>query len=58
MRSEDGVAQSQPLDGTRPIHHLPLGLVDAIIGVVWLATNGRYKATKAAETAPAVTSAQ
>jgi len=34
------------------------GSVDAILGVVWLATNGRYKAKKAAETAPAITSAQ
>jgi hypothetical protein len=33
-------------------------MVDVILGVVWLATNGRYKAKKAAEAAPAAASAQ
>jgi len=33
------------------------GLVDVILGVVWLATNGRYKAKKAAEATRAVASA-
>jgi hypothetical protein len=34
------------------------GFVDVILGVVWLVTNGRYKAKRAAEAAPAVASAQ
>jgi hypothetical protein len=34
------------------------GFVDIILGFVWLVTNGRYKAKKAAEATPAIASAQ
>jgi hypothetical protein len=34
------------------------GFVNIILGVLWLLTNGRYKAKKAAEAKPAVSSAQ
>jgi cytochrome b len=34
------------------------GFVDVILGVLWLVTNGRYKAKKAAAAPPVVASAQ